>query len=247
MNRGGNGGGERPSAGRSGNEGGRNRETPSAGRGSRREGGNPEYRTESRPSPREGNRNAGRGGEVNRGGGRQEPGNWNGGSRGRNDDYGRYRESNRNEYRYSNRNDYRSGYRNDYRNNDYGRRSSRTHYYGSGGYGSLYFWLGSGYRYGSSYSGRVYGYRGRSAGYGSYQYYGDVRLLVKPRDAEVYVDGYYAGIVDSFDGFFQRLTLEVGPHEIEISAPGLESMVYNVYVDPTRTVDVHGDLYPLER
>ena len=38
-------------------------------------------------------------------------------------------------------------------------------------------------------------------------YYGDVRLMVRPRDAAVYVDGYYAGVVDDFDGVFQRLTL----------------------------------------
>src|SRR6185312_3885852 len=32
-----------------------------------------------------------------------------------------------------------------------------------------------------------------------------VRIEVSPNDAEVYVDGYYAGIVDDFDGVFQRL------------------------------------------
>src|ERR1035437_4172470 len=31
-----------------------------------------------------------------------------------------------------------------------------------------------------------------------------VHLKVTPRDAAVYVDGYYAGIVDDFDGLFQR-------------------------------------------
>ena len=32
-----------------------------------------------------------------------------------------------------------------------------------------------------------------------------VRLEVTPKEAEVYVDGYYAGIVDDFNGTFQRL------------------------------------------
>ncbi len=58
----------------------------------------------------------------------------------------------------------------------------------------------------------------------------------------MYVDGYYAGIVDDFDGFFQRLTLEVGPHQIEVEAPGLEPQVFDVYVDPYRTVDIRADL-----
>ncbi len=115
-------------------------------------------------------------------------------------------------------------------------------YHGSGGLLSIYFGLGSGYRYGSPYYGRVYGYRNQSIAYGSYRYYGDLRLKVNPRDAAVYVDGYYAGIVDNFDGFFQRLTLEAGPHTIEIEAPGLESQVFDVYVDPSRTIDLHADL-----
>jgi hypothetical protein len=82
--------------------------------------------------------------------------------------------------------------------------------------------------------------------YGARIYYGDVRLQVRPRDAAVFVDGYYAGIVDDFDGIFQRLTLAVGPHEIEIEGPGLEPQVFNVLVDPSRTIDVRADLYPLQ-
>lgn len=122
------------------------------------------------------------------------------------------------------------------------RRSAPRRYYGSGGRLSLYFGWGSGYRYGAPYYGRVYGYRGPAVSYRAYRYYGDVRLKVRPRDAAVYVDGYYAGIVDDFDGFFQRLTLEVGPHQIEIEAPGLEPEVFDVYVDSSRTIDLHADL-----
>lgn len=118
----------------------------------------------------------------------------------------------------------------------------RRHYYGTGGRYSVYFGLGSGYLYDAPWSGRVYGYVGPSV-YGRSVYYGDVRLQVRPRDAEVYVDGYYAGIVDDFDGVFQRLTLEVGPHQIEIAAPGLEPQFFDVYVDARRTVDIRSDLY----
>src|SRR5262245_7934286 len=82
---------------------------------------------------------------------------------------------------------------------------------------SVFFGIGSGYRYGAPYSGRVYGYVPAPV-YGAPIYYGDVRLQVRPREAQVFVDGYYAGIVDDFDGIFQRLTLTVGPHEIEIEA-----------------------------
>lgn len=124
------------------------------------------------------------------------------------------------------------------------RRAVPRRYYGPGGNFSVFFGWGSGYRFGSWYSGRVYGYVPPYAAYGAQRYYGDVRLQVRPRFAEVYVDGYYAGLVDNFDGVFQRLTLEVGPHEIEIVAPGYEPQYYEVYVDPNRTVDLYGDLYP---
>lgn len=116
-------------------------------------------------------------------------------------------------------------------------------YYGPGGNFSAYFGLGNGYLYGSPYAGRVYGYAGPGS-YGSRIYYGDIRLQVRPRNAAVYVDGYYAGIVDDFDGVFQRLTLEVGPHEIELDAPGLAPQVFDVYVDPAQTVNLRTDLNP---
>jgi hypothetical protein len=169
--------------------------------------------------------------------------------RGNNRDDG-YRDGRRDSYRYGSR-DYGSrnyGYRN------YGYRyygpprlipggRFRHHYYGSGGHLSVYFGIGRGYLFGAPYYGRVYGYVAPRA-YGVRTYYGDVRLDVHPRDAAVYVDGYYAGIVDDFDGVFQRLTLEVGAHQIELDAPGLEPQLFDVYVDPAQTVTIHADLYP---
>ena len=108
-------------------------------------------------------------------------------------------------------------------------------------------WFYNGW-YGSPFMGGWWGYPigypYPPFGYGAYYRGADVRLQVEPRQTEVFVDGYYAGIVDDFDGVFQRLTLEVGPHEIMIERPGFEPQVYNIYVDPTRTVDVRADLYP---
>ena len=47
--------------------------------------------------------------------------------------------------------------------------------------------------------------------YGGYAYSSAVRIEVEPEETEVYVDGYYTGVVDSFDGFLQRLpSLQVG-------------------------------------
>lgn len=115
-------------------------------------------------------------------------------------------------------------------------------YYGSGGHLSIYFGFGTGYLYGAPYSGRIYGYRAPASSYGDGQYYGDIRLQVNPPNAEVYVDGYYAGIVDDFDGQYQRLALEAGPHKIEVGIQGVQPQVFDVYVDPSRTVDLRADL-----
>jgi hypothetical protein len=116
-------------------------------------------------------------------------------------------------------------------------------YYGPRGGLSLYVGWGSGYRYGSYYTGHVYGYRRGVPTYGRYVSYGDLRLRDFPRDAEVYVDGFYAGRVDDFDGFFQRLTLEVGPHEIQVAGERYGSQVFDVYVDPYNTIDLRAGRY----
>ena len=47
-----------------------------------------------------------------------------------------------------------------------------------------------------------------------------VRLKVRPSRAEVFVDGYYVGIVDEFDNPFQQLPLESGPHRSKCSETG---------------------------
>ena len=51
-------------------------------------------------------------------------------------------------------------------------------------------------------------------------YYGGLRITGAPRDAQVFADGYYVGIVNDFDGVFQHVNLEAGPHHIEIQEPG---------------------------
>ncbi len=71
---------------------------------------------------------------------------------------------------------------------------------------------------------------------------GALRLKVDPRDASVFVDGYYAGEVDQFDGVFQRLKLEPGPHRIELSADGFETLMFEVNVLPDRTTTFKGEL-----
>lgn len=58
-------------------------------------------------------------------------------------------------------------------------------------------------------------------------YYGrswaSARIEVKPRDAQVYIDGYFVGVVDDFDGVFQRLDVPTGEHEIAVYLPGYKT------------------------
>jgi len=71
---------------------------------------------------------------------------------------------------------------------------------------------------------------------------GGLRLKVTPREASVYVDGYYVGLVDDFDGVFQKLRLEAGPHRIDIQLEGREPLVFDVNIEPHHTVTYHGTL-----
>lgn len=111
-------------------------------------------------------------------------------------------------------------------------------------YGAYAGWGYAGY-YGNYYGGYYGGYAGGYGGYGrGYGWSGGVRLKVDRRDAEVFVDGYYAGTVDDFDGVFQELRLEDGGYRIEIRAPGFETLVFDVRVQPGRTITYRGHMTP---
>jgi len=144
------------------------------------------------------------------------------------------------------------------------------YYYGSyGSYYSPYYSCGWGY-YGCSYPygfGLGYGlysgfgwnpyigdpsmmygggYSEGSGGYSSGVYntrdQGNLKLKVKPRNAKVYVDGYFAGMVDQFDGSFQKLTLNGGRHKVEVRADGYETAEFDVLITPDQTVTFQGEL-----
>lgn len=100
--------------------------------------------------------------------------------------------------------------------------------------------------YGYGYPGYYSGYSGYSSSYAGYVRGGHARLRIlgAPRYAEVYVDGYYAGIVDDFDGTFQHLELEPGPHQIEIRAPGFAPIVFDMQAIDGRTITYRAQMVP---
>ena len=75
---------------------------------------------------------------------------------------------------------------------------------------------------------------------------GGIRIQVKPAkdEAQVYVDGARAGVVDDFDGVFQRLNLPTGRHDVEIRLAGHETFRQLVFVSPGRTYTLRHQLEP---
>ena len=110
-------------------------------------------------------------------------------------------------------------------------------YFGVGPYyGSSYY--GGGY-YGGGYAGPYYGY---PYAYGPNGGSGAIRVLVTPSKTRVYVDGYYAGVVNDFDGVFQRLYVAPGGHEIALKLEGYVTHRVKVYLAPGATLKLHYEM-----
>lgn len=83
------------------------------------------------------------------------------------------------------------------------------------------------------------------SGYRYYDNHASVRIQAAPREAQVYVDGYFVGVVDDFDGTFQRLRLPPGGHEITLHLNGYRNAVEKMYLQPRSTYRVRARLEPL--
>jgi hypothetical protein len=132
-------------------------------------------------------------------------------------------------------------------------------YFYNGFYASFYYGLGwYPYYWSFAYGGYPY------YGYAGYPYYGypccgypyapyyaysaawaSVRLEMKPREAEVFVDGYYVGVVDNFDGVFQRLDMPTGQHELAVYSPGYQTWKQQTLFRPGEGYHYTGNLQPL--
>ena len=84
---------------------------------------------------------------------------------------------------------------------------------------------------------------GYSVSSGGYRGEGSVRLKVKQRQAEVYVDGYFVGRVDEFDGSFQKLDLDGGASQGRAQGRWLrDRWTFEVLITPGETVTYKGEL-----
>jgi hypothetical protein len=95
------------------------------------------------------------------------------------------------------------------------------------GWGAPYAWYPR-YLYGGRYDGSA-----------------SLRVQVEPKQTEVFIDGYFAGTVDDFDGFFQRLHLEPGEHDVELHLPGHRNVKQKIYLQPGGTFRVRHTMEPL--
>lgn len=73
----------------------------------------------------------------------------------------------------------------------------------------------------------------------------DLRIQVTQRQAEVFVDGYYTGTVDDFDGALQRLRVPLGEHEITIYLDGYRPIRQKMLFRPGETYKIQETLQPL--
>ncbi|HEY7190910.1 MAG TPA: PEGA domain-containing protein [Vicinamibacterales bacterium] len=73
----------------------------------------------------------------------------------------------------------------------------------------------------------------------------DIRTHVTPKDADVYVDGYYAGRAADFDGVFKKLHVVPGGHAITLYMPGFRTTTQEVYVRPDSTFKMDVTMAPL--
>ena len=71
---------------------------------------------------------------------------------------------------------------------------------------------------------------------------GGVELRIPQRDAQVYVDGDFVGLVDEFNGAGRPLELPPGRHAIEVRQNGYGTLSFDVSVTANRTTTFRGEL-----
>jgi hypothetical protein len=72
-----------------------------------------------------------------------------------------------------------------------------------------------------------------------------LQLQVTPRETEVFVDGYFAGKADDFDGRFQRLHIQPGEHELTLFLEGHRTVMQTIRVGPRSSFRVRYAMTPL--
>jgi hypothetical protein len=67
---------------------------------------------------------------------------------------------------------------------------------------------------------------------------GRVRVVATPKRADVYVDGFFAGFVEDFDGALQGLPATPGEHAVTLYCEGYRTITRHILVTSHATVKV---------
>jgi hypothetical protein len=124
-------------------------------------------------------------------------------------------------------------------------------YYGLGYYspflGSPWYWGYPAFAFGPYGYGYGYGYPyGYGYGYGGwYDPRGSARIMVKPKQTEVFVDGSFVGVADDFDGVFQGMKLDPGGHEITLYLDGYRTSKHKVMLQDGKTLKLRLEMVKL--
>jgi hypothetical protein len=59
-----------------------------------------------------------------------------------------------------------------------------------------------------------------------------IRTDISPKEAQLYVDGYFRGTASDFDGLFKRLRIAPGPHELVIYLKGYRTVRQSLDLQP---------------
>jgi hypothetical protein len=142
-----------------------------------------------------------------------------------------------------------------YREGYSGRSSRRFHHFGfrhrhfpHTHFGFHYGYFGYPFYYSGHYGPYPYGYYPRVAWY-DYRYsenFGAVDLNVRPKKAEVYLNGQRIGQAGDFDGFPSELWLEEGSYDLVFYRPGYETLHRRVTIYPGLVIDLDEDMRPGE-
>jgi hypothetical protein len=74
---------------------------------------------------------------------------------------------------------------------------------------------------------------------------GQLRVTGAPGDAQVYVDGYYVGTVADAEAA-RPLSLDAGPHRLELRAEGFQPLSVDIRISPNDTLNYRASLDRLQ-
>jgi hypothetical protein len=76
---------------------------------------------------------------------------------------------------------------------------------------------------------------------------GGLVLETLPDLTQVFIDGFFVGVAEEFGLRGHPMDLAIGPHRIELRAPGYETVSFSVNIEPNTIVRYRGDLQSLSR